>query len=233
MFAVRAVNNERCPEVALRTAALKASQGASFALAILLVSCATAHADSSTIEPPFEVPPAPMDAAPRHVLDLHSGFSTALQNRSLCPRGSGCVFRSGGGIGATLERRWPQGLGVIAGYEVWFLDSDSVYELGVQQALRGGARYTLPTDVLVHPVIELSIGGMGYGDTFGIATLGVLLQGFAGCEVELSERFGLLTGFGLRGFSHRKFRTERDRVVRGGSGAFSESFFVQVGLTVM
>lgn len=233
MFAVRAVNNERCRELALRTWGLRASQWASFVLAVLLVSRATVHADSNTIEPAFEVPPAPMDAAPRHVLDLHSGFSTALQNKSLCPAGSGCVFQSGGGIGATLERRWPQGLGVIGGYDAWFLDTDSVYELGVQQALRAGGRYTLPSDVLWHPVIELSLGGMGYGDTFRIATIGVLLQGFAGCEVELSERFGLLAGFGLRAFSHREFRTQRDRVLRGEKGLFSESFFVQIGLTVM
>lgn len=198
-----------------------------------LVAVATAHADSSAPEAPFAVPPAPNDAAPRHVLDVHSGFSTALQNDSLCPRGSGCVFQSGGLIGASVERRWPKGFGVLLGYDLWFLDSDSVYELGVQQALRAGIRYTMPSDILFHPVFELTLGGMGYGDTFLIATVGALAQAFAGAEIELSERFGLLLGIGLRAFSQSEFRTERDRVLRGNDGLFTESFFFQVGLTVM
>lgn len=225
MFAMRAVNNERIVAITRLAEAVL--------LAALLVATTTVHADSATGADTFEVPPAPLQAPPRHVLDVHSGFSTALQNASLCPDGSGCVFQSGGGIGASFERRWPRGLGVIAGYDVWFLDSDSVYELGVQQVLRGGGRYTMPTDILFHPVFELSLGGMGYGDTFGIATVGVVMQAFAGGETELSESFGLLVGFGLRAFSHREFRTERDRVLRAQDGLFSESFFFQIGLTVM
>ncbi len=194
---------------------------------------ADAHADKRVADEPFTVPPAPHEAAPRHVLDVHSGFSTPLQNKSLCPPGNGCVFQSGGGIGASLERRGPQGFGLIAGYELWFLDTDSVYELGVQQALRAGARYTMPTDILFHPVFELTLGGVGYGDTFAIATVGVMVQAFAGGEIELNERFGLLAGFGLRAFSHTEFTTERDRVLRGNDGLFSESLFFQFGLTVM
>jgi len=225
MFAMRAVNNERRAEIARRALFVL--------LAALLVATTTANADSAAGDDAFAAPPAPLEAPPRHVLDVHSGLSTALQNASLCPRGSGCVFQSGGGIGASLERRWPRGLGVIAGYDVWFLDSDSVYELGVQQALRGGGRYTMPTDILFHPVFELSLGGMGYGDTFGIATFGVLFQAFAGGEVELSESLGLMVGFGLRAFSTRAFRTERDRILRARDGLFTESLFFQIGLTVM
>ena len=221
MFAMRAVNNERC------------ALSACVALAMTLVAVATAHADSSVASEQFVVPPAPNDAAPRHVLDVHTGFAAPLQNKSLCPRGSGCVYQSGGGIGATVERRWPNGFGALVGYDLWFLDSDSVFELGVQQALRAGARYTMPTDILFHPVFELSLGGTGYGDTFRVATVGVLAQAFAGGEIELSERFGLLAGIGLRAFSHSEFRTERDRVLRGNDGIFSEAFFFQIGLTVM
>ena len=232
MFAVRAVNNERWTEVVCPILVILP-----ILLASWLLGTSMAHADSNVSSnvsnPPFEVPPAPVDAAPRHVLDLHSGFSTALQNDSLCPKGSGCVFQSGGGIGASLERRWPQGFGYFAGYDLWFLDSDSVYELGVQQVLRGGARYTMPTDILLHPVFELSAGGMGYGDTFRIATFGAVLQAFAGFEVEISETYGLLSGFGLRAFSQRPFITERDSVRRGNRGLFTESLFFQVGLTAM
>ncbi len=200
------------------------------ALLCIMVAAASAHADSDRA---FEIPPAPRDAAPRHTLEFHSSFSTSLHNVSLCPPGQGCVFQGGGGLGASVERRWPDGFGAFGGYDVWFLDSDSVYELGVQQSWRAGGRYTMPTDLVLHPLFELSLGGMGYGDTFRIATVGVMLQGFGGCEIELSERFGLLLGVGLRAFSHRRFRTQRDGVVRGRDGLFSESLFLQAGLTVM
>jgi hypothetical protein len=181
----------------------------------------------------FLIPPAPSKAAPRWALDVHSGFTLSLNNRALCPSGFGCVMRSGGGIGATIERRWPKGLGVFGGYDAWFLDSDSVFELGTQQVLRGGIRYTVPTDVVLHPVIELGMGVMVYGDTFLIATFGVLLQPFVGAELELNETFGMRAGIGMRAFSHTKFRTERDNVLRGQHGAFSEALFLELGLTVM
>jgi hypothetical protein len=181
----------------------------------------------------FVIPPAPSETAPRPSLEVHTDIAGTLNHHSLCPSGHGCVMRGGGGIGATVERRWPRGLGVFAGYDAWFLDSDSVYELGVQQALRGGARYTLPNDVVLHPVFELSLGVMGFGDTFRVATVGALIQPFAGAELELSETFGLRFGVGLRAFSHTEFRTQRDAVLRGSNGLFSESVYLEIGLTVM
>jgi hypothetical protein len=164
---------------------------------------------------------------------VHTGFSAPLSNRSLCPKDVGCVMQSGGGVGGSAERRWPSGFGLMLAYDLWFLDTDSVYELGVQQLLRAGLRYTMPTDIVFHPVFELTGGGMGYGDTFAIATAGVLAQAMAGCEIELSAAFGLRAGIGLRAFSHTTFRTERDGVKRGNHGPFSESFFFEVALTFL
>jgi hypothetical protein len=179
----------------------------------------------------FEVPPAPQLAEARFTFDVHTGFSSPLANHSLCPPGAGCVLKSGGGVGGSAERRWPMGLGVLAGYDLWFLDSDSVYELGVQQILRLGLRYTMPTSVVFHPVFELSPGLMMFGDTFRVATVGAALEVLAGSEFELSAVFGLRAGLGVRVFSHSEFRTERDGVLRGRHGTFSESLFLQVGLT--
>lgn len=179
----------------------------------------------------FEVPPAPELAKPRLTFDVHVGFSAPLNNHPLCPAGAGCVLKSGGGVGGSAERRWAGGLGVLVGYDLWFLDSDSVYELGVQQILRAGLRYTMPTSVVFHPVFELSGGLMVYGDTFRIATAGALLEGLVGSEFELSAAFGLRAGLGVRVFSHSPFRTERDDVQRGKHGLFSENIFLQVGLT--
>jgi hypothetical protein len=180
------------------------------------------------------IPPPPMQIPPRLALEVHTGLTLPLDNDALCPSAAGCVLQSGGGIGLSVERRWPTGFGGLLAYDVWFLDSDSVYELAVQQLFRAGARYTMPTDFVFHPIFELSLGVMGLGDIFRIATAGVLIQSFSGVETELTESVGVRIGMGLRAFSHSPFRTQRDGVRRGGGAVhFSEAFFIEVGLTVM
>jgi hypothetical protein len=181
----------------------------------------------------FVIPPSPARVAPRLALEVHTGLTLPLENGALCPRLAGCVLQSGGGIGVSVERRRPSGFGVLVAYDVWFVDSDSVYELAVQQLLRGGMRYTMPTDYIFHPIFELSLGVTGLGDTFRIATVGAVAQAYAGAETELTEAFGVRIGLGLRAFSHSSFRTERDGVRRGGTGVFSQAAFLEVGLTVM
>ncbi|MDB4977676.1 MAG: hypothetical protein JWN48_6017 [Myxococcaceae bacterium] len=142
-------------------------------------------------------------------------------------------MRTGGGVGVSVERRWPNGFGVLLGYDAWFLDSDSVYELAVQQVLRSGLRYTTPTDYIFHPIFEISAGAMVLGDIFRAQTGGIVFQGFSGCETELTESFGVRLGVGMRAFSHSSFTTTRDGVRRGDDKPFSETFFLEVGLTVM
>lgn len=181
----------------------------------------------------FQVPPAPAKAKPQLAFEVHTGFSAPLDHSSLCPPDAGCVMNNGGGFGATVELRWPVGLGLMGGYDLWFLDTDSVYELGLQQLLRGGLRYTMPTNFIFHPLIEFGAGCMVYGDTFEVATVGVVLQPILGAEVELTEAVGLRVGLGVRVFSHRPFRTERDGVLRGDDGTFSTSFYFELGLTFL
>jgi hypothetical protein len=179
------------------------------------------------------IPPPPSRIAPRLAVEVHTGLTLPLDNSALCPREHGCVMQPGGGFGVSLERRYLSGFGGLVAYDTWFLDSDSVYELAVQQLLRTGVRYTMPTDYIFHPIFELSLGVMGLGDTFRIATVGVLGQAFAGAEIELTETFGLRLGIGMRAFSHSPFRTQRDDVPRGEDGVFSEAFFGEVGFTLM
>jgi hypothetical protein len=184
-------------------------------------------------EQPFSIPPSPAKARPRLAAELHISFAGPLNNGSLCPHGVGCVFQSGGGVGASVERRWPTGLGAFGAYDIWFLGSDSVYELGVQQAVRGGVRYTMPTEIVLHPLFDFSIGAMGYGDTFRVATVGGLAEIFAGAEIELTAKFGLRLGLGMRVFSHSRFRTQRDQILRGNHAFLAETLTAQVGLTIM
>jgi hypothetical protein len=202
------------------------------ALCALLAPVAHA-ADVPELGPTFAIPPPPAQAAPRLAIEVHTGLTLPLGNEALCPEGYGCVLQAGGGIGASLERRRPSGFGVLIAYDAWFLDSDSVFELAVQQQLRFGMRYTAPSDYLFHPIFELSGGPMVFGDIFRAATVGVVFQAFSGIETELTESFGIRLGVGVRGFSHTPFRTERDGVRRGARDHFSEAFFLEVGLTYM
>ncbi len=207
--------------------------GCAFGLFIACGLLAALTPASAAAEEPFVIPVAREKAAPRPVLEAHAALSFPLRTTALCPADTGCVMRGGGGVGASFEQRRPSGFGWLVGYDVWFLDTDSVFELGVQQVVRTGMRYTMPTDTVLHPVFELSVGVMGYGDTFDVATTGVLVSGFGGIEVELTETFGLLLGYGMRAFTHTQFRTARDNVSRGDDGFSTEAAQAQLGLTVM
>lgn len=217
----------------------RAARATAFTVLVVLVAQTFRMSDARADEPPpaagptsLEIPPSPALAAPRLAIEVHTGLTMPLDNDALCPERAGCVLESGGGIGASIERRYPSGFGALMAYDAWFVDSDSVYELAVQQLLRGGLRYTMPTEYVFHPIFEGSLGMMGLGDIFAIATVGFVGQLFAGGEIELTQTFGVRLGFGFRAFTHSSFRTERDEVQRG-TGLFSESAFVEVGLTVM
>lgn len=193
-----------------------------------------AHAsDLPELSDAFQVPPPPAETAPRVAVEVHTVLTKPLDNRGLCPPGAGCVLKTGGGVGVSIERRYPSGFGGLVAYDVWFLDSDAVYELAVQQVLRGGLRYTTPTDYVFHPIFELSLGAMGLGDIFRIQTGGALVQAFSGVETELTESYGVRIGIGMRAFTHSTFRTTRDGVRRGEDKPFSETFFIEAGLTIM
>jgi hypothetical protein len=187
--------------------------------------------DTTPARDAFTIPPSPARAPPRLAIEVHTGLTMPLENEALCPPDAGCVLQSGGGIGMSVERRFPSGFGPLIAYDAWFVDSDSVYELAVQQILRAGLRYTMPTEYVFHPIFELSLGMMALGDTFRVASIGAVGQTFAGAEVELTESFGVRLGIGMRAFSQSRF-TARDGAKRGG-GMFSQSAFLEVGLTVM
>jgi hypothetical protein len=179
------------------------------------------------------LPPADTLFPERFVGEVHVGFAAPLENGSVCPSVGGCVLQSGGGVGGSFERRRPSGFGWLAGYDLVFLGSDAVYELGVQQLVRLGARYTAPTDIIFHPTFDLSAGAHVYGDTFHVATFGALLQVFSGAEIELSETYAVRGGFGLRILTQSAFRTERDGIRRARTERPSEMLFAEVALVFM
>jgi hypothetical protein len=181
----------------------------------------------------FRPPRAPELAPPRLTIELHTGVVSPLENRGLCPADGGCVLQSGGGVGGTGEWRWPSGFGMLLGYDLSFFDTDAVFELGVQNALRTGLRFTAPTDIIFHPTFEVAGGGHLFGDTFQVATFGALVQVGAGAEVELSATYCMRASIGMRVLSHSRFRTARDGVLRGDDYPLAAQFYAELGLGFM
>lgn len=193
----------------------------------LCAGYARAEADDA-----FVLPRDPRTDPARWVLEVHlDGIFTADVD-ALCPAESRCIYEGGGGIGSSAELRWPRGIGFFVDYDAWFIDSGAVFELGVQQGLYLGARYTVPNPSWVHPVLDAGVGATVYGDTFTADSAGILLTGKVGLHFELSRHFGVLGGLGIRAFTHSPFTSQRDRVRRGGGDAFSQVLFLQVALTI-
>ena len=198
--------------------------------AALMVS--VAHAEEPGVRH-LRPPPRPSEIPPKLALEVHVNAAGPVNNDSLCPEEASCVFGGGGGVGATLERRKPTGLGWFGGYDAGFLDSASVFELGVQQTLRFGVRFTMPNEILAHPVMEFSIGAMALGDTFRLSTVGALAQAMIGAELEVTEHIAIVGGFLLRAFTATRFTSSRDSVSRAEQGLLSQAMAFQIGLSAL
>ncbi|MCC6875476.1 MAG: hypothetical protein IT378_14305, partial [Sandaracinaceae bacterium] len=179
-------------------------------LALALALSAPAAAQRPT-EVHVRPPPAPEAREPELLIGVHLGFVAPVVRSDICPGDTPCVLGGGAVVGAEVERRWAFGLGVLVGYDLWFVEAGGVFELGVVQLVRAGARYTFDTGTLVHPSVQIGAGALVFGDTFLISTVGGEVELGAGCEIELTDSVGL--SLGARGwiFTTSPFTTGRDR----------------------
>ena len=115
---------------------------------------------------------------------------------------AGCVLRSGGGIGVSLERRFPNGFGPLVAYDAWFVDT-------VERTLAAGSSFG--SDVVVDPepiLLEfvsanptgpLHIGAVRWaavGDS--LARLPIRAEGPPGCCLPARRRCCLRSAWGPR-----------------------------------
>ena len=173
----------------------------------------------------FEQIPEPSPSRPAIWAEAHGDFVIPVETSSLCPPGVFCVFKLGGGVGGVLGARWRRGIGLGFGYDVWFMDSDGVYDVAsLQSVLAVFQAGLLPTRRL-HPVIRIDGGLAMFGQTFRAQALGGIGGVAVGVEVEVTTRTVANVMLGAHFFGVQTFVSPQDGAQRGGNG-------VDVALTI-
>lgn len=194
---------------------------------------AVARAQGDEAAPEFLVPPAPDNQSPRIAGEVHLDLAFALADSNICPSGGECVFNSGGGIGGALERRYPSGAAVGIGYDAWFLDGNGVYELATLQVLRGYVKYLLLHDRFMHPFFGVGVGGVLFGDSFRVESVGGALDFISGVELEVSPTLAVTTTLTWRLVMNTAFTTENDMFPRSQSPGVNVALGLQFGLVIL
>lgn len=212
----------------------------SMGLLLTAVGTAAAQSPPPPAEPEpiageaFELPRAPEELDPLLAVEVHVAAVVPVTRKPLCPpEEERCVFRGGGGIGGSIERRWPLGLALGLGYDAWFLDSDNVYELGVMQMLSARLRYYFLRGSILHPFVAGGAGALIFGDTLRIATVGIAVEAVVGAEIELTETIALAAAVPWRFFTTSPFQTTRDRAERAREPGVNVALSFSVGLVVV
>lgn len=212
-----------------RTLALAGVLGLVVGLASPVGAQAPGPAGARHVRPP----PAPETHQPELLAEIHTGGVIPLERSDICPGDSLCVLGGGGVIGVEIERRWPMGLGVSVAYDVWFVDSGGVFELGSVQTVRAAVRYVFGYEWQVHPAIQIGAGALVFGDTLSVSTVGGALEIGASAEVELTESVSLTAGAQAWLFTTTPFTTGRDRTMRSEGLGLNAALQLNVGLLIV
>jgi hypothetical protein len=106
-----------------------------------------------------------------------------------CPEGARvpCILGGGGGPVIRLGYRAPGPWYVGGAYEFIKMDSSNLYRLGIFQQLRAEVRYLPDIGYRAAPYVTFGLGGVAYGNEWGVETGGGLLFIGAGVEIEVSR----------------------------------------------
>lgn len=170
-----------------------------FAIAIawlLLRGPAMARADEPRVARPaptsFEVPPPPEASAAWWELELGALAVVPIERSAICPANRDCVMNAGIGLGTRVTYRTPDGLGWGLAYDLWVLDSASLYEVALLHSLRGHLRYVVDPSSRLQPWIGAGVGVLLFGDASSVATGGALVSAGGGAHFELTSEFALV-----------------------------------------
>lgn len=124
-----------------------------------------------------------------------------------------CILGDGGGIAFRIGWRGAGPLYLGAAYEVSKQDPNKLYRLAILQQIRGEARYYIPTLRDVEPYAMGGLGIVGYGDEWGVDSIG--LGPSLGAGIEWHATRTTVVGIGL---SYRLLRmsgfTDSSRATR-------------------
>lgn len=178
-----------------------------------LVEPTAARADEPREGGAFEVPPPPETAAPWWELELGALAVVPIERTAICPANRDCVMNAGIGLGTRLTHRTPDGLGWGLAYDLWVLDSASLYEVALLHSLRGHVRYVIDASSRLQPWVGAGVGVLLFGDASSVATGGALVSAGGGAHLELTSEFALVASAELWVFGTAPFST-RDGTAR-------------------
>lgn len=205
--------NEICVILALMRRALAIAL-----LGLFIVRLAEAQDSIASNASDLAAPPAPDSLEPTLAAGVSSRVIVPMSDNALCPAESECVLGQGFSVGLSLERRWPSGPSIGFRYDAWFMDSSTVYELGVLQALQAFGRFAFTGDDAMRPYIFGGLGGIAFGDSFSVATVGLIGEIGLGAELELGPTTSLTCSVPVSFIVASAFETSVDEVRRGGQG---------------
>ncbi len=213
------------------------SNRSSVALVIAIVAIGVtlgeiARADEGDAPPPsFEVPPPPDETAPWWELEVGALAVVPIERSAICPSNHDCVMNAGVGLGMRLSHRSPDGLGWGLSYDLWILDSASLYEIALLHALRGHIRYVIDATSRLQPWVGGSAGVLLFGDASSVATGGGLVTAGAGVHLELTSDFAVFASAEAWLLATAPFQT-RDGTRRADPFGVNLAFEVALGAMI-
>jgi hypothetical protein len=152
-----------------------------------------APAKAAPLAPAAEATPDSVRPPPLHVEYVQYGVAVAVEMNvsagATCPEDAQapCILGSGGGLAIRLGYRAPGPWYVGGAYEFIKMDSSNLYRLGIFQQLRAELRYLPDIGLRAAPYVTVGLGGMAYGNEWGVETGGGLVFAGAGVEIEVSR----------------------------------------------
>ena len=182
---------------------------------------------------PLATVPAPEEDEPFGAYGITVGARFIGAAGSACPSRTGttCVLGAGGGLALHLARRWPTGLAIEGGFEVFAHNTGDLFEPGLMHALFGEVRAEIATAGRVRPFGRAGIVIVALGDDLVPSAAGAGLTVTLGTEVELTQLLSISVGAMTRALWFLPFETQ-DGVLRSDGGIPSLLFGLEAGLVL-
>jgi hypothetical protein len=138
--------------------------------------------------PPLHVEYAQYGVALQGLVDLDSG---AMCGHGVSPNSvsapAPCILGSGGGLVIRIGYRSPGPWYIGGTYSFAKMDSQNLFRLGIFQQLGAEMRYMPDTGHQVAPYATWGLGGVVYGNEWGVETGGAMVFAGGGMQFEVSR----------------------------------------------
>lgn len=138
-----------------------------------------------------------------------------------------CILTSGGGISMRAGQRSRGPLYWGLAYELSKQGSNNIYRLGILQQVRAEGRYYIETGRVTVPFVQFAAGAAGYGNEWGVETLGPLVSTGVGAQFQIARDTVVGLGIAYRALWLSSF-TDSAGLVRGGGIASLVGFDLQL-----